>query len=95
MGTLGCINDMLQRDKENRELRKIGRERLKDTRNRLIGLTKGSQLPATSVEDLELIKQKTTEKEELDRIHLFRTQFLLVAGVLLAIFLGWLLYSLF
>ena len=22
MGTLGCINDMLQRDKENRELRK-------------------------------------------------------------------------
>ena len=23
MGTLGCINDMLQRDKENRELRKL------------------------------------------------------------------------
>lgn len=28
MGTLGCINDMLQRDKENRELRKRNRERL-------------------------------------------------------------------
>ena len=27
MGTLGCINDMLRRDKENRELRKRGRER--------------------------------------------------------------------
>ena len=25
MGTLGCINDMLQRDKENRELRKLNR----------------------------------------------------------------------
>lgn len=23
MGTLGCINDMLRRDKENRELRKL------------------------------------------------------------------------
>lgn len=30
MGTLGCINDMIQRDKENRELRKLGRERRKD-----------------------------------------------------------------
>ena len=31
MGTLGCINDMLQRDKENRELRKLSKERLKET----------------------------------------------------------------
>lgn len=29
MGTLGCINDMLQRDKENRELRKLNRDRIK------------------------------------------------------------------
>ena len=28
MGTLGCINDMMRRDKENRELRKAGKERL-------------------------------------------------------------------
>ena len=34
MGTLGCINDMLQRDKENRELRKRNRERLTDTYHR-------------------------------------------------------------
>ena len=25
MGTLGCINNMLQRDKENRELRKLSK----------------------------------------------------------------------
>lgn len=30
MGTLGCINDMLQRDKENRELRKLNRDRMKE-----------------------------------------------------------------
>lgn len=29
MGTLGCINDML-RDKENRELRKLSKERMKE-----------------------------------------------------------------
>ena len=34
MGTLGCINDMLQRDKENREIRKLGRERLKEIRRK-------------------------------------------------------------
>ena len=28
MGTLGCINDMMRRDKENRELRKAGKERI-------------------------------------------------------------------
>mgnify|MGYP001207868929 CR=1 FL=1 len=33
MGTLGCINDMLQRDKENRELRKRNRERLEKPLN--------------------------------------------------------------
>mgnify|MGYP007114628290 CR=1 FL=1 len=36
MGTLGCINDMLQRDKENQELRKRNRERLTDTYHRLL-----------------------------------------------------------
>ena len=36
MGTLGCVSDMLQRDKENRALCKIGRERMKETRRRLL-----------------------------------------------------------
>ena len=29
MGTLGYINDMMRRDKENRELRKLNRDRIK------------------------------------------------------------------
>ena len=36
MGTLGCINDMMRRDKENRELRRASPERLNETRNRLL-----------------------------------------------------------
>lgn len=42
MGTLGCVNDMLQRDKENRALRKIGRERMKETRRRLLKVSASS-----------------------------------------------------
>lgn len=33
MGTLGYINDMMRRDKENRELRKLNRDRIKNTLN--------------------------------------------------------------
>ena len=48
MGTLGCINDMLQRDKENRELRKRNRERLTDTYHRLLDTGKETDLSQMS-----------------------------------------------
>ena len=53
MGTLGCINDMMSRDKENRELRNRNRERMNDTRDRLIEVGKGRELPDVSAEDIE------------------------------------------
>lgn len=37
MGTLGCINDMMRRDKENRELRKLNRDRIKEHPKYLMG----------------------------------------------------------
>ena len=58
MGTLGCINDMLQRDKENRELRKLSKERLKETRNRLMKIGSSTKLPDTSVEEMKEIRKK-------------------------------------
>lgn len=94
MGTLGCINDMLRRDKENRELRKISRERLNETRNRLLETGRGGQLPNISVEELEEIRQKTIEKEEMDNNHLFKAKLLLFGSALLIVLLGWALYSL-
>ena len=45
MGTLGCINDMLQRDKENRELRKLNRDRMKEHHKYLVGKGKNADLP--------------------------------------------------
>lgn len=67
MGTLGCINDMLQRDKEDRALRKRNRERLTDTRNRLMEVGKRTDYSHMTPEKLEDIRQKTQEKEELDK----------------------------
>ena len=40
MGTLGCIHDMMRRDKENRELRQRDRERMKETRRRMTECTR-------------------------------------------------------
>lgn len=50
MGTLGCVSDMLQRDKENRALRKIGRERMKETRRRLLEVSASSHSSHLSLE---------------------------------------------
>ena len=66
MGTLGCINDMLQRDKESRELRILSKERLKETRNRLMKIGSSTKLPDTSVEEMKEIRKKTIEKEKAD-----------------------------
>ena len=82
MGTLGCINDMLQRDKENRELRKLSRERLKETRNRLMGIGNSTQLPDTSVEEMKEIRKRTIEKEKADANHLSKIKLLLAIFVL-------------
>ncbi|MDE5760903.1 MAG: hypothetical protein K2I11_08150, partial [Bacteroides sp.] len=72
MGTLGCVNDMLQRDKENRALRKIGRERMKETRRRLLETRASSPSSRFSLEQLEDIRKNALEKEELERKRLNR-----------------------
>ena len=91
MGTLGCINDMLQRDKENRELRKRNRERLTDTYHRLLDTGKKTDLSQMTVEKMEDIRQKTLEKEELDKVAYFKTMLYLALGMVLILLLVWLL----
>ena len=95
MGTLGCINDMLRRDKENRELRKVGRERLNETRNRLIDLNPKRQSSRISIEQLEEIRIKTQEKEEADNNHLFKIKLIMLGIVLTLGILIWIGITLF
>jgi hypothetical protein len=63
MGTLGCINDMMRRDKENRELRRASRERLNETRNRLLDVKGKRSECNVSYEQLEHIAHETREWE--------------------------------
>lgn len=91
MGTLGCINDMLQRDKENRELRKRNRERLSDTYHRLLDTGKSTDLSQVTLEQMEDIRRKTMEKEKLDKAIYFKTMLYLALGMALILLLGWLL----
>ena len=91
MGTLGCINDMLQRDKENRELRKRNRERLTDTYHRLLDSEKNTDLSQMTIEKMEDIRRKTLEKEELDKAANFKAMLYLALGMALIFLLVWLL----
>lgn len=77
------MNDMLQRDKENRALRKIGRERMKETRRRLLKVSASSSSSHPSLEQLEDIRKNTLEKEELERKKLNRA-FLVIGCIVLA-----------
>lgn len=94
MGTLGCINDMLRRDKENRELRRLGRERLKEVRNKLIECGTPAKLPDTTIEEMEEIRKRTAEKKEKDSRFFLRMQLIAAIAALSLLLLGW-LYSLF
>ena len=92
MGTLGCINDMLRRDKENRELRQRNRDRMKDTYSKLLDVGKKSQLPSTSLEELEDIQKKITEKKAADRHHFLRIKLIWGISIFCVLLLGWLLF---
>ena len=89
MGTLGCINDMMRRDKENRELRRAGKERLNETRNRLIDLNKKGHSSHLSLEQLEEIRIKTQEKEEAETNQLFKIKLIMLGIVLISGALVW------
>lgn len=77
------MNDMLQRDKENRALRKIGRERMKETRRRLLETRASSPSSRFSLEQLEDIRKNTLEKEKLERKRLNRA-YLVIGCIVLA-----------
>lgn len=88
MGTLGCINDMMRRDKENRELRWASRERLNETRNRLLGVKGKRSESDVSYEQLERIAHETREWEEKERNSFLKGKLLfiiLLAGIALLI----------
>lgn len=86
MGTLGCIQDMLSRDRENRALRKANKERLKDTHQKLIDLKRHGDGPRLTAGQLEEIIRDTREKEKEEKKALItlKIRFLLLCAAILA-----------
>ncbi|WP_349854901.1 hypothetical protein [Bacteroides cellulosilyticus] len=95
MGTLGCINDMMRRDKENRELRKLNRDRIKEHQKYLVEKGKGLDLSNISAEKLDEIRKKTIEKEELDKANTFKIKLIILISALFVFLLCWLIYQCF
>lgn len=94
MGTLGCINDMMRRDKENRELRNRNHERMQETRNRLIEVGKGRELPDISADSIDHIRKNTVEKERADNVKLFRLKLKFAVIVVVVLLLCYVAYVL-
>ncbi len=87
MGTLGCIHDMMRRDKENRELRRRNRERMKETRRRMTECRHTEIPPTLSVEKLEKIQKQTQEKEQADQSRAFKIKLILGSVILVLLLL--------
>lgn len=66
MGTLGCINDMIQRDKENRELRKLGKERRKERLDRMYYGKKLYLSERVTADDMKQAQQQIADKQAQD-----------------------------
>ncbi len=95
MGTLGCVNDMLQRDKENRELLKLNRQRMKEHHKYLANKGGNTDLSNVSIEKMEEIRKNSIEKEQSDRIYLFKAYIILTICFLGLFLLGLLCCKLF
>lgn len=71
MSFAGFVFDMIRRDKENRAMRNLRKERLND---RLDKMYKGrhSKLPNTTPEEMEKIAEMTKEKEQSEHNYIVR-----------------------
>ena len=82
MSFAGFVFDMIRRDKENRNLRLLRRERLNE---RLDKMHKGCGMPHnTTAEDMEKITRLTRQKECSEQKHTVRMM-LIVMGVCIII----------
>lgn len=77
MSFAGFVFDMIKRDKENRALRTLRRERHNDRWDKIYSQSK-RKLPNTTPEELEEITRLTKEKEQLDGYHHIRMGLLLL-----------------
>ena len=87
MGTLGCINDMMRQDKTNRELRKRGRERMRETRLGMLSSRHKKPTSDIGLEEMEQIDSQLKEKETDEARMVWKGKFVILGICLLAVLL--------
>lgn len=93
MGTLGCIYDMMQRDKENRELQKAGKKRMNETRDSLLKLTERHRPSSgVSLEQLEQIHAETKARRKWEQQSFFHGKLMFILIVAIVLLAVWLIY---
>ena len=87
MSFSGFVFDMIRRNKENRDLLTLRRERMKDLQGKMY--RQGTlQNPNVTLEELEKIEKATREKE---KYYLRATLIFLTVTAILALILWWIL----
>lgn len=91
MSFSGFVFDMIRRNKENRDLLTLRRERMKDLQGKMY--RKGTlQNPNVTLEELEKIENTTREKEKAETQYYLRaTLIFLTVTAILALILWWIL----
>ena len=91
MSFSGFVFDMIRRNKENRDLLTLRRERMKDLQGKMY--RKGTlQNPNVTLEELEKIEKTTHEKEKAETQYYLRaTLIFLTVTAILALILWWIL----
>lgn len=91
MSFSGFVFDMIRRNKENRDLLTLRRERMKDLQGKMY--RKGTlQNPNVTLEELEKIEKATREKEKVETQYYLRaTLIFLTVTAILALILWWIL----
>ena len=91
MSFSGFVFDMIRRNKENRDLLTLRRERMKDLQGKMY--LKGTlQNPNVTLEELEKIEKATREKEKAEtQYYLCATLIFLTVTAILALILWWIL----
>lgn len=93
MGTLGCINDMLRRDKENRELRKLNKERIKEHYKYIVKKGNNFDTSNVTIEKLEEVIKFTQEKKHTDNLLTIKVYAIISVIALLVLSAIWLLMN--
>lgn len=91
MSFSGFVFDMIRRNKENRDLLTLRRERMKDLQGKMY--RQGTlQNPNVTLEELEKIEKATREKEKAETQYYLRTTLIfLTVTAILALILWWIL----